>query len=149
MENILPILIGAALVLAGPIVIVYSRRNIRAAKASAHWPTLPGEIKHSEIEEFGPHPVSYTCDILYEYQHNGIKYESDRVSFFGIFTLEESKSFTQQFTVDSRPFVYYNPDNPAFSVLVPGVYGKNRSHGIAVGVLIILAGIAVIARALN
>lgn len=147
MENILPIIVGAAMVLAGPMIISYSRRTIRTAKAAQNWPTVEGEIKQSSVEEFGTHPVSYTCNISYDYEIDGAKHEANRVSFFGIFTLEEATSFTQQFPAGSRHPVYYNPSNPTFSVLVPGVYGKNRSHGAAIGVLVSIAGIGVIAGA--
>lgn len=144
MDNIWPILIGLLMTVGGPVIAFSSYKKTYIAKVAEQWPTALGKITKSEIVEIGPNPKTHTCNIVYEYNIGNGDIESDRVSFFGIFTLKESEEFTNRFRVGTRHPVYYDPSNPELSVLVPGIYGKNRTHGATMGVIVALAGIAVL-----
>lgn len=112
----LALLGGLMLVSMGPI-----RRGDRLAQASAEWPTTTGTVLVSELRQ----TRGITSAILrrkapyieYEYTVNNTRYRSGVVS---LGELPGPPPDPANYTVGTPVQVYYNPDNPMMSVLLPG-----------------------------
>ena len=96
------------------------------AKASEQWPQTQGEILKSELEESQSEDgTMYGAHVAYRYAQDGGEFESSRVWFGGDYsTSDRSEMFevVRKYPVGSVVQVYYSPDNPAESVLMPGAY---------------------------
>ncbi|MEM7408329.1 MAG: DUF3592 domain-containing protein [Pseudomonadota bacterium] len=147
MSAVAPLVVGVLMILAGPYLLHRAARAKRMAKKAERWPTVEGSIVSSEVIEFGPAPKSHSCRVTYEYDPGIGTITGDRVSFFDISTAEEANEFAARFTQGSTHPVYYHPSDPHRSVLVPGIYGKNETHGSAMAVILMLGGIAVLGGA--
>lgn len=94
------------------------------AKASQNWPHTQGLIM--AVELWGLRNIGGTMQdverltIKYSYEVNGQKYESTRIAFFTII-YPETLHFAQAHPVGSDLPVWFNPKNPAESVVIPGL----------------------------
>ena len=92
---------------------------------SASWPTAPAVITESRVSvEPGADSTTYSADIAYRYTVDGAPYEGDRVRL--TLTQSTSDSSDARRVVDRYPAgaevrVAYDPDDPATSVLEPGL----------------------------
>lgn len=143
-----PVVVGVLMILAGPYLLHRAARVKRIAKRAEAWPTTEGRILSSEIIEFGSSRRSVSFRIKYEYDPGIGTVTGDRLSFFDVATAAEANEFAARFTEGSVHPVFYHPTDPRRAVLVPGIYGKNHTHGPAMAVVVMLGGIAVLAGAL-
>ena len=101
--------------------------SLRKAGRSWGWPQVAGKILRSEYGKDVADDGSYLhcVSISYEYEVNGVRYESDRFSFGGYYTSwnehEAVRKHARYSPIGKEIFVYYDPKQPAFSVLEPGV----------------------------
>ena len=143
MANYLPVSVGGLMIAGGAAIVVQGFRNVAAARMSESWPTAPGESLSSEVVRLGTSKNNCTCSIRFRYKVDGEEFESSKVSLFGIWTRKESEQFVEQFPAGKQCDVYYPPDDPQRAVLVPGVYGKNKTHAVCMGLLLALFGLGV------
>ena len=99
--------------------------HLRKALRSTEWPQVTGKILASDIYEGELDDDEHTVTTNYEYHVDGVRYVSDRVSFRPR-VKSSNLDIVKQAAVRYRPkgrevSVYYYPENPAFSVLEPGV----------------------------
>jgi len=109
----------------GITLIVKSIRDKKKAEASTGWPSTPGTITESTIQESvstdsdGDRRTSFVPIVHYSYQVVGTAYEGKRISF-GARSAGSYQSAQQIISVypkgSSAP-VYYDPLNPADAVL--------------------------------
>lgn len=131
---------------AGELVMIFlGVRMVTLSKASLDWPTAGGTVLYSEVEEDYDSEDGYTYypRVTYQYNVDGQAYESDRV-FFGADNTPEEDAYAivAQFPAGSMVTVYYNPDKPKQSVLMPG-------DEYAPGFLIIFGVISIVITALT
>ncbi len=105
------------------VMIILGVRMVTLSKASLDWPTVSGTVLSSQVDEDYDSEDGYTYypRVTYQYNVDGQVYESDRV-FFGADNTPEEDAYAivAQFPAGSMVTVYYNPDKPKQSVLMPG-----------------------------
>ncbi len=109
---------------AGELVMIFlGVRMVTLSKASLDWPTVNGTVLSSQVREDYDSDNGYTYypQVEYRYSVDDQVYESDRV-FFGSDSASEENAYAivAQFPAGSTAAVYYNPDKPKQSVLIPG-----------------------------
>jgi len=99
-------------------------RCVLQAQASSAWPHVAGEVTRSEIKASSGEGSSYAPHILYSYQVSGQPFEGSDICF-GIknvsATYAFARSLTERYRTGAPVMVYYNPSEPAMSVLEPGI----------------------------
>lgn len=138
------------LLAAGAVLALYGYSQISDAMASSSWPSVKGEILHSEVEEKrrAKPPkdqgkrTKYSAKVAYEYIIDGTKYHTERVSYGET----PSNSRTPAETVVARypagkaVDVFYKPSKPKVAVLEPGMTVQAWLFP-AVGVILFLIGL--------
>jgi hypothetical protein len=139
------VFVGSGLIMG---VITWGTYN--SARSSDDWPTVTGTIIYSDVyEEYNTDDgSSYYPDIEYRYVVNGITYENDDVYVGGI---NEGGSYSRaeevvvRFPLGKEVPVYYNPEIPQESALIPGVRTSHYIFLITAAVFFI-AGLSVFIR---
>jgi hypothetical protein len=97
------------------------------AKNSAQWPTTKGVITISRLQVgYLKQMKGYYGNIQYKYHVGNIDYEGSQRSFNRVHLAVED---AWQRVIDAYPVgkavdVYYDPKNPGFAVLEPGLLGE-------------------------
>jgi hypothetical protein len=93
----------------------------RHARASASWPTAPGAVEksYSIVDRRARH-----VHIVYSYEVQAVLYRSGRVAF-GSYSPEAGRRWLKQYPVGASVAVYFDPENPATSVLEPRLIEGN------------------------
>jgi hypothetical protein len=97
------------------------------ARESVQWPTTRGVISVSRLQVgYLKQLKGYWPDIQYDYRIGGTQYHGTQLSFNRVHLAVQEAS---QRTLDPYPVgkvlsVYYDPKNPDFAVLVPGLRGE-------------------------
>lgn len=105
--------------------------NILKARASVNWPQVNGRIISSEIKSHhhsngssnGP---TYWCEeISYSYIVNRSEMDGNRISFDNYESVNPSQAqeIVGRYPVGKEVKVHYSPNDPAESLLEPGVHG--------------------------
>lgn len=111
-------------------------RGVRDAQASTRWPTTYGKILSMMVEEQKPmdtrlgggsHRSDYRPVLKYSYTLNEKTYGGEHRRFdddvIVYSSYEKAKAAVADYPVEKTVLVYYDPDNPANSVLEPGKAG--------------------------
>jgi hypothetical protein len=138
------------IVVAVPFIIValvffgWTLRNRRRADASGSWNKTTARIVQSQVEarrshdEHGYHTVYYPV-VIYEYAINGQRYQNDRINFgpeVGFGTTGPSDAIVGRYHVGNVVDIYFDPSNPAESVLERSA-GSSNNILLFVGVIIV------------
>ncbi len=120
-------------------------------KLSFQWPTTNGTIVQADrVYMPGRDSSHYRANVTYDYKVNGTRYVSGQISLWssdldGYDSINET--FVTMHKVGTEVDVYYDPKNPANSVLLPGANDKlNELMMGAGGLLVVLGIIGIIAR---
>jgi Protein of unknown function (DUF3592) len=114
-------------------------RKVQLGKESLSWPSVKGSIVHSYLRKHGEqNRVSYTAEIRYRYKVNGSDYVSDQL-WYG--AGQGAAGNVQVYPLRKEVTVYYQPDDPPESVLVPGAFG-GAYFVLAAGIATAIAGSA-------
>ena len=112
------LIFGPAFIIMGFLAIYIHVAKSRSIKASLSWPAVDGIIMHSYYYHAPSSKGTPSGpDIRYYFILHGKKYESSRVS---IIDEHPSHVLLERFKKGGKAKVYYNPDNPKKSVLIPG-----------------------------
>mgnify|MGYP003384001576 CR=1 FL=1 len=121
---------GVAFLFVGVIAFGFTSRNLVRAIKSLGWPQSTGEIQKSGVKEvtvggnttdMGAHSA-IQVNYQYSYIVNGRSYRSQRVTMSDkvVKTGRTLSSLSKQFKTGQDVRVYYNPNNPSYSVLKKG-----------------------------
>ena len=133
MDRTILTLVASGFLLVGVISAGFLLVNIRRALASQRWPTVSGELESDALRRVVYRGVdsngtsdqasALLVDFRYRYTVHGKEHQGSRVSFSdGINkTTGALKQLQKRFRNKPMIRVYYNPVDPADSVLVPGV----------------------------
>ena len=147
-------LIGAAFIFVGVVSGVLLTMKARKAFASTRWPHVYGELESAELKRvvlrgLGPdrtvdHGIGLTTNFRYRYVVAGTPYTSTRVTFSDRVNkpLSSLRNLQERYRGTRHVLVYYNPDNPGESVLLPGASLFNFTPMIT-SALFIVAGVYV------
>ncbi len=118
---------GPIMILIGVAAFYFLGGTIQKAYTSSSWPTVQGEVVHSELAQHrdSDGDQMYSTDITYNYAVDGQQYSGSQVTLMDGST---SLRGTVQDTVKRYPSgatvtVYYEPEDPANGVLEPGLKG--------------------------
>lgn len=110
--------------------VVAGHRELYYALRSADWSHVEGIVTRSEVEEYyvddDSSTPSYRALIEYGYAVRGAYYSSDRRTFQSrALDKNTAVQLVTHYRLDFPVPVYYDPDNPAESVLERGVHCEN------------------------
>jgi len=149
------VVIGFAFIffIIGSVVFVGATKEALSAHESVSWPNVPGKIYISEIDKYETQSIGgggsnirtsilYRPLIRYTYAVEGVSYKNNRVKISATSDSEgrQAKFYIKKYPVDERVTVTYSPQDPAISVLEPGV-SKTNTSAIFVGLLFMFMGI--------
>ena len=104
-----------------------------------NWPNVSGQVK--EFQDCIP---VLQCGVLYAYSVNGVKHEGTKASFSnahlpkGWNDDEEANWLKQQFKVNEKVKVFYEPSNPKNAVLFVGLLPKSYAGDLAAPLVLAL-----------
>jgi hypothetical protein len=144
------IVLSGLIALCGVGAVLYGLRQRQRQQASASWPSVQGRVLSAEIKrqvttsgnKARTREISYRPIVRYEYEVNGVRYESSRVAFGDVRgrTEEDVRQLLNQSMRAGSLRVFYNPQKPADAVLL-----NTEKSGIVaymlVGAAMVIAGI--------
>ncbi len=122
---------GVVFLAAGAVILFFLLRQLRRAWHSRQWPRVRGVIRQSDTRRkvfyaSPSHPAdkveTTVLDFRYDYTVHRQAYTGTRVTLSDkvVKTGRQLQRRVEQFPPGKRVDVYYNPENPAESVLIPG-----------------------------
>lgn len=90
---------------------------------SLRWPKVPVRITSSGVYTGSPTLGTWTPDVEYEYRLGGRAYRSANIRFLmqAFYEPEDAQSALAAYPAEAQAIASYDPQNPARSVLEPGV----------------------------
>ena len=138
-------LLFASMVGLGSYLVAQARTNMAKATASETWQATDGRILNSDIQVRGltRRKRRATVTVSFQYNVGEQSYTGNKLSFEkqDSFQPEAAEELLRPYPSGATCTVYYNPDNPADSVLLKGARGSNTIN-LMVGVFFAIAGIA-------
>lgn len=153
-ETYAPILVGILTLLGGIKLTISASKKIMLSKvATQSWHQATGVILKSDYKRANftsPHNKSkqansYVLDFLYEYTAGGKKYTSTQPLLFGLYLIDDIEPFLSRYPKGHETKVYYDPKHPSRSVIDTKLYGKNGTHEISFGLILIITGLILLA----
>lgn len=121
---------------------LYLRARLRQSEG---WQEAAGTITESavKVETSGEGPDASWCHVVYEYVVGGRRYTGKRVEFGDrhFLTRKKSSRHLQRYPLHARVPVYFDPANPADSVLERQI--AHRSRHMVLGITFLVAGMVV------
>lgn len=114
------------------------------AYTSTGWPTTNGRITESKVgwtmvgARGTSRPVAYH-HLRYDYEVGGQPYRGTRAQFFSDSGVDKDVA---RYPSGSEVTVYYSPDNPSKSVLIPGIYTTSPSGWTVPSIYILLSALS-------
>lgn len=133
----------------GTFMVIRGLGNRKKGAASTTWPTANGVITHAWVEretsedEDGFTSTSYTPKWQYQFKLGGNTYNSEKISYSattGYGRQAKAQEKLNQFPLNNQVKVYYDPNEPTESVLIPGT--KGTMSGIIIGVILAIGSVA-------
>lgn len=127
---------------------------IRLGRESAYWPTTQGKVSRSYLHSHthttqnqdgtSSSSTSYSPHLRYTYEVNGVWYRSNTI-VLGYEELSmsrlEAEAYLDNYPTGAELTVFYNPQEPSMSVLIPGriSYGVSLVIGGVIFTVVLLA----------
>lgn len=108
----------------GAVLLFIGSRALLDARASSAWPTVAGKVVASNVESSsGDDGTSYSAEVMYEYEVEGITYSSNRVAFgdYGSSNPSHAREIVNRYPKNADVTVAHKPADPGNSVLEVGV----------------------------
>lgn len=103
----------------------FSKPMAEEAEATESWPTAPGVITSSEIDQYDSDGTTmYSAEINYDFTVDDKPYNGNRITInsgnTSTSSIKEVKKDLQKYPVGANVTVYYDPELPNNAVLEPG-----------------------------
>jgi uncharacterized protein DUF3592 len=130
MRPFLPILLYAALAIAGCFGILWGTYVVYEAWVSESWPHTTGTIQESRVDSSlssGSHGggISYSPVVTYAYTVDGRSYVSSKIDASLFWGPKSSRQIVDAFPLGSQRPVYFSPSNPGDSMLLTGLHSRS------------------------
>jgi hypothetical protein len=132
---------GAGFALVGLACLRWTWLGVRRAEASTHWPAVDARIVSSNIEvrsegssgvDYGGRITYYYPQVLYEYDVQGLTYQSTKILFVNVnYTHSDAQATIARYPAGGKALAYVDPENPRLAVLETGMEGKKGKYAIA------------------
>ncbi len=122
---------------------------VQDARASSQWPTTEGTVTSSEVRDTSDaESDSYSPRVTYEYQVDDVSYQNNTITFGqnSYSSRRKAESIAAGYPTGSRVTVYYEPGDPAQSVLEPGASAGSfivLAIGLLFGLIGVVAAVAI------
>jgi hypothetical protein len=130
---------------------------VRLGQESNSWPTARGKVVRSFLHShtststnqngLTSTSTSYSPRIQYVYEKNGVMYRSEAMTIGGgglsFHSQTQAEFYLDNYPVGKEIDVYYNPNSPAMSVLIPGGIGYGIGFVVA-GAIFLLVGLFIL-----
>jgi hypothetical protein len=108
---------------------MYGLPMYRRAEASLNWPTTSGTVETSEVtSSFTKGKTKYSPSVSYSYDVNGMRQTSNSIWASGgdSSTVKSvHQAVVDKYPVGSTVKVFYDPEDPAYAILEPGITSTN------------------------
>ena len=119
-------------------------RDLIRAKASVAWPTSPGKVLSSVVQESDSEgDLSYHAEVVYEFNVNNTTFSGKRISYgdHGTGNPSHAQEIVNRYPQDKNVTVSYMPNNPKECLLEVGA--KRQAFWLpAFGLLFFTVGIS-------
>lgn len=135
-------IVAVVLVVVGVVSAVTITASIRDARASASWPSVPGQVSESTVEESSSGTSrSFKASVRYDYAVDGRTYTNHAIGFSdsGGADRAGAEGVTAKYPNKSAVTVYYNPTDPQNAVLERGTSTRVYAMALLPPGLIVLA----------
>ncbi|MGF1507137.1 MAG: DUF3592 domain-containing protein [Anaerolineae bacterium] len=142
--NLLPVAVGSLILVAGGVIMTCrGLTRLRAARESEAWPQVFGKIRTVRMvyRQLGRN-VRPVAAVTYEYTVSGETYAGNRVNTGGSATGVQASRVARTYVPRQRVRIAYDPDDPARSVLEPGLY-PDITRQLLLGPVVVLAGVLI------
>ncbi len=138
------IVAGVSLAIGLVLLFMFGLPMYRRAQESQTWPTATGTIQASEVTSFFQKgKTKYSPSVSYTYDVNGRSLTSNLIWASGGDTStvkSQQQDVVDKYPVGSTVKVFYDPENPEFAILEPGITSTNYIV-LGAGGAILLVGI--------
>lgn len=142
----IPVLAGAGFTVFSAYLLQHAVKSYKSSVASQAWPVTDGKL--TEVHLWGKRKIdgeTKAADNLaveYCYEVGGIKYTGSSATFYTLIYPETIK-FANRYSKNSNINVYYNLNDPAESVLIPGLNPGKPYSDLIMGVFGVATGIVI------
>lgn len=119
----------------------YAWTSFRQFGRSESWPTAEGTIRDCVLRVSPKSDALRFFDVKYEYSVGGETYSNNRVALYTIVRKDEAETLAGEFTPGTVVLVYYDPECPKVSCLVPGAPATKKYSDLIIATLGLLVGV--------
>lgn len=136
---------GIVLALAAPFVAYATTRTFLKASRSNSWPQAEATVTRSEVTTdfpVGARGPQFDPKVDYRFAAGGKPYVGNTIAFRGVVSASkpEADAVAAKYTVGTRHPVYYDPADPAASVLERGAHWLTYA-GLVIPVVMLIVGV--------
>lgn len=139
--------LSAVIICLGVFAVTFCAYQLRLAVDSKTWPRTQGTVLKSYVAPFGMGARGdYMATIIYKYTINGQVYKSHRLSVIQTASkqLTSLRGFVAEHPEGTQVTVYFSPNDPSLSVLVPGLTDTVEDYSmLIVGIFLTVIGAGV------
>lgn len=133
------------IVLLGSLAVLLGAWQLYLSARSTGWPHTTGVVTRAYVSPYGGNPRGYyQAIVLFRYEVNGTTYESRRIRAIELFSNKptELQQLVGAYPPGSQVVVYYDPADPGYGLLLPGLQGELREFAALIaGAFMVIAGI--------
>jgi len=142
-------LIGIIFIVVGVAIFGLGINLYKKAKASETWPTVDGVVFSSEVSSYkdSKKNTRYSANVNYSYMIENKEYTSNDISMSEVTSsnVSSAEKICKQYPEGTKVKVFYNPENPDESLLIPGTSFVVYLPMIA-GAIFLLIGIVLVGK---
>lgn len=132
------------IMLLGSLAVLFGGWQIYLSVRSNAWPHTTGVVTRAYVSPYAGNPRGYyQAIVLYRYEVNGTTHESRRIRAVELFSNKptEMQRLVGAYPPGSEVVVYYDPADPGYALLLPGLQGELREFSaILAGGFMLIAG---------
>ncbi len=134
-------LLVIVLIASNILMVSYTAKRFRNASASIKWPSVNGVVDLMEDNSYEQEDgMMYRYKMAYSYLVNGQQYTGKSINGNDNSIVESKKELLDilyNYSLGTKVTVYYDPEDPATSVLIPGV--RTSAYGSLFVTIIVMA----------
>lgn len=119
----------------------HAMHSLKVSEASKSWPQTKGHMKKSEAVRYQSTSSRWNFTADYEYSVEGKVFQGHTVALYTIIHKEEAQALAERYPSNKDITVYYNPEAPEESVLIPGSREGKKYGEVIFAVVAVLASI--------
>jgi hypothetical protein len=147
MDPAVVLVVAGVLAMVGGAFLFLGMRSVKAARASALWPSVPGKVTSSQLMTGGTRSKPwYNAQVTYIFAVNGQSFTGEKV-FFGNSRSNfpgKPQAVVDRYREGTEVNVFYNPQQPQQAVLERRTGGSNTLYLVLGPGLLMVAGVVLV-----